>query len=115
MVSALRIVAEEGTPDEAYNVAARELLTLGQRLEHVGDALDRDIELVHASEDELTGYDLATSDFPLVRPVPVIIDTTQIWPRPGGSRRRTLRPSTGLSTNIWRAIGPGATTVPTVR
>jgi nucleoside-diphosphate-sugar epimerase len=78
VASALRVVAEEGTPGEAYNVAARQLLTLDQRLEHVGDELDRDIELVHASERELTRNDLASSDFPLVRQVPVIIDTAKL-------------------------------------
>jgi nucleoside-diphosphate-sugar epimerase len=78
VASALRVVAEDGTPGEAYNVAARQLLTLDQRLEHVADALDRDVELVHASERELTRYDLAASDFPLVRQVPVIIDTAKL-------------------------------------
>lgn len=75
---ALRLVAEEGTPGEAYNVAARQLSTLDQCLEHIADGLDRDVEFVHASERELAGYDLGSGDFPLVRPVPVIIDTAKL-------------------------------------
>ncbi|MEF8825409.1 MAG: NAD-dependent epimerase/dehydratase family protein [Halapricum sp.] len=78
VASALRIVAEDGTPGEAYNVAARQVLTLDQRLEHVADALDRDVEFVHASKRELSVYDLALTNFPLVRPVPVIIDTAKL-------------------------------------
>jgi nucleoside-diphosphate-sugar epimerase len=78
VASALRVVAEKGTPGEAYNVAARQLLTLDQRLEHVADALERDVEFVHASERELVRYDLTPTDFPLVRPVPVVIDTAKL-------------------------------------
>jgi nucleoside-diphosphate-sugar epimerase len=78
VASALRVVAEKGASGEAYNVGARQLLTLDQRLEHINDALERDVKLVHASERDLTRYDLASSDFPLVRPVPVIIDTAKL-------------------------------------
>jgi len=78
VASALRVVAEEGTPGEAYNVAARQVLTLDQRLEHVADALDRDVEFVHTSGRELAEYDPALDDFPLVRRVPVIIDTAKL-------------------------------------
>jgi nucleoside-diphosphate-sugar epimerase len=78
VANALLIVAEEGTPGEAYNVAARQSLTLDQRLERIADTLGTDVELVHASDRELAEYDLETTDFPLVRPIPVIIDTAKL-------------------------------------
>lgn len=78
VASALRIVAEEGTPGEAYNVGARQMATMDRRLETIADVLDTDVDLVHASERELARYDLAPTDFPLVRPVPVIVDTAKL-------------------------------------
>jgi nucleoside-diphosphate-sugar epimerase len=78
VASALRVVAEEGTPGEAYNVGARRILTLDQRLEHIAAALDTDVEPVHASERELARCDLAPTDFPLVRSRPVVIDTAKL-------------------------------------
>jgi 2'-hydroxyisoflavone reductase len=75
---ALRIVAEDGVPGEAYNVGARQLVTLDQRLEHIAEALDTTVELVHASERELARHDLEPTDFPLVRPIPSILDTTKL-------------------------------------
>lgn len=78
VASALRVVAEEGTPGKAYNVGARRLLTLDRRLEHIADALETDVEFVHASEREMIQYDLRATDFPLIRPIPVIIDTTTV-------------------------------------
>lgn len=78
VASALRVVAERGDPGEAYNVAARRLLTLDQRLEHIADALETNVDLVHASDRELAAYELSPTDFPLVRPVPVINDTAKL-------------------------------------
>lgn len=78
VASALRMVAEEGTSGEAYNVGARQMATMDRRLETIADVLDTDVELVHASERELARYDLAPTDFPLVRPVPVIVDTAKL-------------------------------------
>jgi dTDP-D-glucose 4,6-dehydratase len=78
LARALRVVAEEGIPGEAYNVAARQMLTLNQRLENIANALAEDVELMHASEHELAGCDLKPADFPLVRPTPVIIDTAKL-------------------------------------
>lgn len=74
VASALRVVAEEGAPGEAYNVAARQLLALDERLRTIADALDTEVELVHASERELARHDLTTFDFPLVLPIPVVAD-----------------------------------------
>jgi len=79
---ALRTVAETAVPGDAYNVGARQMVTLDQRLDHVAAALDTDVEFVHASERELAGYDLDPTDFPLVRPVPSI-DATDKLAAPG--------------------------------
>lgn len=78
VASALRIVAEEGTPGEAYNVAARRLLPLDERLRTIADALDTEVELVHGSERELDAHDLTMFDFPLVLPIPVVADTNKL-------------------------------------
>jgi nucleoside-diphosphate-sugar epimerase len=78
VASALRIVAEEGTPGEAYNVASRRELPLDERLRTIADALDTDVDLVHASERELDAHDLTTFDFPLVLPIPVLAATEKL-------------------------------------
>lgn len=75
---ALRLVAEDGTPGEAYNVGARRMLTLEQRLELIAEVADASVEFVHASARELARYDLGISDFPLVAPVPSMIETTKL-------------------------------------
>ena len=78
VASALRVVAEEGTPGEAYNVATRRELPVDERLRTIADALDTDVEVVHASERELGAHDLTTFDFPLVLPVPVLAATDKL-------------------------------------
>lgn len=75
---ALRLVAEDGTPGEAYNVAARQMLTLDQRLTRAAEALDTGTELVHASDRELEEHGLARTDFPLFRPTPSIVATEKL-------------------------------------
>lgn len=70
---ALRILAEQGTSDEAYNTADRETVSLDRSLELAADAFDTDIELVHASERELARHDLSPTDFPLYTPSPAIV------------------------------------------
>lgn len=78
VAAALRIVAERGTPGEAYNLGSRQLLTLDQRLERIADALDTEVTLVHASDRELAAYDLEPTDFPLIRPIPTLVDTSKL-------------------------------------
>lgn len=46
--------------------------------EQSADALDTDVELVHASDRELAQVDLTVTDFPLVRPFPVVNDTIKL-------------------------------------
>jgi 2'-hydroxyisoflavone reductase len=75
---ALRILAEQGAPGEAYNVADRETVSLDRSLELAADAFDTDLELVHASERELARRDLSPTDFPLYRPSPAVVSTEKL-------------------------------------
>jgi nucleoside-diphosphate-sugar epimerase len=78
VASALRVVAERGTPGEAYNVGDRRLLTLGELVDVAAAEAGRDVEVVHASERELSVADLSLSDFPLYRDYPHVLDTSKL-------------------------------------
>ena len=74
----LRIVAESGTPGEAYNVADRTLMTLKDSVELIADTLDTDIEIVTASARELSAHDVAPSEFPQYTEDPMFVDTQKL-------------------------------------
>jgi nucleoside-diphosphate-sugar epimerase len=76
VVRGIRTVAEEGTAGEAYNIANRRILTLGDLVESIADALDTDIELVTAGARELGR--LEPTDFPLYNPNPHILSTAKL-------------------------------------
>jgi 2'-hydroxyisoflavone reductase len=78
VASAIRIVAEEGEPGEAYNVGDRTVLTLGDLLETTADVLDRDVEFVTAGPRELADGDLDPTEFPLYNPNPHILSTEKL-------------------------------------
>lgn len=78
VAAALRTVAENGTPGEAYNVGARQLLPIDERIRTIASALDTDVSIVHASERDLGAHDLSIFDFPLVLPVPVAAATGKL-------------------------------------
>jgi nucleoside-diphosphate-sugar epimerase len=91
VASALRVVAEEGSAGEAYNVGDRRLVTLEEMVDLIadclGDAADApasapddasDVEVVHASERELSVADLAPEDYVLYREYPHVLDTEQL-------------------------------------
>ncbi|EFW91848.1 3-beta hydroxysteroid dehydrogenase/isomerase family superfamily protein [Haladaptatus paucihalophilus DX253] len=78
VASALRIVAEEGDPGEAYNVGDERLVTMDEMLSLIADALDTDVELVHASDRELSTADLSTDDYILYRDYPHVLDTNKL-------------------------------------
>ncbi|WP_433626979.1 NAD-dependent epimerase/dehydratase family protein [Halomicrococcus sp. NG-SE-24] len=78
VASALRFVAEEGTPGEAYNVGDRRLVTLGEMVEVIADALDTDVEVVTASDRELSAGDISTDDYVLYREYPHVLDTNKL-------------------------------------
>jgi nucleoside-diphosphate-sugar epimerase len=75
---ALRVVAEEGTPGEAYNVADRDAMTLERSLTLAADALDTDVDLVYASDHDLARADLAPDDFVLYTPSPALVSTEKL-------------------------------------
>ncbi|UIP00674.1 NAD-dependent epimerase/dehydratase family protein [Halobaculum sp. CBA1158] len=78
VASALRIVAEEGEPGEAYNVGDRRLVTMEEMVEVIADAADTDVEAVHAGERELAAADLEAEDFILYREYPHVLDTSKL-------------------------------------
>ncbi|SFR47282.1 NAD-dependent epimerase/dehydratase family protein [Halogeometricum limi] len=78
VASALRIVAEEGEPGEAYNVGDRRLVTLEEMVELAADAADASVEVVHAGERELAAAGLSLDDFILYRDYPHVLDTNKL-------------------------------------
>ena len=78
VASALRVVAEEGEPGEVYNVGDRRLVTLEELLTLVADAMDTDVEVVHAGERELAAGRLDPLDFVLYREYPHVLDTNKL-------------------------------------
>jgi 2'-hydroxyisoflavone reductase len=108
VASALRVVAEAGAAGEAYNVGDRRLVTLEEMVELIadclGEAADRatkdpgatadpdasavpdsaptagasDVEVVHASDRELSIADLSGDDYVLYRDYPHVLDTSKL-------------------------------------
>ena len=78
VASALRIVAEEGEPGEAYNVGDRTLVTMEEMIGLIVEAAGTDTEVVHAGERELAAADLTPDDFILYRDYPHVLDTTKL-------------------------------------
>jgi nucleoside-diphosphate-sugar epimerase len=74
----LRVVAEEGTPGEAYNVADRRMLTLREMVEEIAAALETEVEVVTAGERELAAAGLSRSDFVLYREYPHVLSTAKV-------------------------------------
>ena len=79
VASALRIVAEEGTPGEAYNAGDRRAVTLEELVHLLADALDTEVEVVHAGERELAAGGLSYEDFPLYRSYPHLLATNKLY------------------------------------
>jgi len=78
VASALRTLAENGEPGEAYNVGDRHAPTLGEMVELIAGALDTDVEVVTAGARELAAGDLSPGDFPLYREYPHLLDTCKL-------------------------------------
>lgn len=78
VAAALRTVAEEGEPGEAYNVGDRRVVTLAETVELIADAMDTDCEVVTAGEGALAAGDLAPEDFVLYRDYPHVLDTCKL-------------------------------------
>lgn len=75
---ALRVVAEQGMPGEAYNVGDRRLPILVEWIELLDETLDTDVEIVPANERELAATGLEPDDFPLYRAYPHVLSTAKL-------------------------------------
>jgi len=78
VASALRIVAEEGEPGEAYNVADRNTFSLSRSLELVAEWLDTEVEIVQTGPDDLAAAGVEATDFPLYTPQPALAATEKL-------------------------------------
>ncbi|MEF8915995.1 NAD-dependent epimerase/dehydratase family protein [Natronomonas sp.] len=78
VASALRTVAEEGTPGEAYNVGDGHAPVLGEWVDLIAEACETDVEKVYASERELGTVDCSLDDFPIYREYPHLLDTNKL-------------------------------------
>ncbi|MFT4892145.1 MAG: 2'-hydroxyisoflavone reductase [Halobacteriales archaeon] len=78
VASALRIVGERGEPGRAYNVGDRRLVTLEESIELIAEALETDVEVVHAGPRELAAGGLSPDDFILYRDYPHVMDTNDL-------------------------------------
>jgi nucleoside-diphosphate-sugar epimerase len=78
VASALRVVAERGTPGEAYNVGDRRLVTLEEMVDLIAEAMDTTVDVVHAGERELAAAGLAMDDFVFYRDYPHVLDTNKL-------------------------------------
>ncbi|ELZ27326.1 nucleoside-diphosphate-sugar epimerase [Halogeometricum pallidum JCM 14848] len=78
VASALRIVAERGTPGEAYNVGDRRLATLEETVDLIAEAAEESVDVVHAGERELAAAGLASEEFVLYRDYPHVMDTNEL-------------------------------------
>lgn len=82
LATALRVVAEDGKPGEAYNAADRRVCTLVDVIELIAAALETSIETVHASRRELAQVGLTPNDFILYHhpttEYPHVLDTCKL-------------------------------------
>jgi nucleoside-diphosphate-sugar epimerase len=78
VAQALRLVAERGTPGEAYNVGDRTVLTLRQLVETLADAVGSDVEVVTADAHALAAGGLEPTDFPIYALDPHVVDTHKL-------------------------------------
>jgi nucleoside-diphosphate-sugar epimerase len=84
VAEALRVVAEEGDPGEAYNVGDRRMLTLGETVETISETLvaagveDADVDIVTAGKRELATAGIGMEEFPLYRSYPHVLSTAKL-------------------------------------
>jgi nucleoside-diphosphate-sugar epimerase len=78
VADALRLVAENGTAGEAYNVGDRRLTTLREYVDLAADAMGTEVEVVTAGERALAAGDLEPTDFPLYRSYPHVMSTAKL-------------------------------------
>ncbi|MFB6082924.1 MAG: NAD-dependent epimerase/dehydratase family protein [Halorientalis sp.] len=78
VAAAIRTVAEEGEPGEAYNVGDRRATTLDELIEGIATALDESVEIVHAGPRELAAGEIEPGAFPLYRDYPHLLSTAKL-------------------------------------
>lgn len=78
-VRAIRTVAENGTPGEAYNVGDRQVLPLGRLLRTIAMAVDSEVEFVTANDRELAEAELSMEEFPLYSPEAHLLSTSKLY------------------------------------
>ena len=78
VASAIRTVAEEGTPGEAYNVGDGHAPILREWVELIAEACETTVEPVFAGPRELGAAELELADFPLYRPYPHLLSTAKL-------------------------------------
>ena len=78
VASAIYAIAESGRPGEAYNVGDRNIPTLSGLVELAARSLETEVEIVAASERELSVADLSLEDFPLYRDPPHVLSTAKL-------------------------------------
>lgn len=72
------VVAKEGTAGEWYNVGDRNAVTIDRMIELAANALDTDVDLVHASDRELSIAGIESTDSPLYRDYPHLLSTAKL-------------------------------------
>ena len=75
---ALRLVAERGTPGEAYNVGDGHAPILREWVDLLAEACGTDVEVVLAGERELGAVGLSPDSFPLYRGYPHLLETVKL-------------------------------------
>jgi 2'-hydroxyisoflavone reductase len=78
VASGLRTIAENGEGGEAYNVGNHTLPVLTEWINLLADAIGTDVELIEVGERELAAFDITSSDFPLYRAYPHVLDTHKL-------------------------------------
>lgn len=78
LAAAIRVVAEDGEAGEAYNAAERRTAWLDRTVDLAADALDTEVETVHASARELATVGLEPSDFPLYIQFPLVCSSAKL-------------------------------------
>jgi nucleoside-diphosphate-sugar epimerase len=82
LAAALRVVAEDGDPGEAYNAGDRRVCTIDDVVESIAATLETDVEIVHASARELATAGLDPNDFVLyhhpMTEYPHVLDTCKL-------------------------------------
>lgn len=78
VASAIRTIAESGTPGEAYNVGDDTVPILSEWVDLIAEACDTTIEVTPASDRELSTVDLTGDDFPLYREYPHVLETAKL-------------------------------------